>query len=528
MPQNFLGRGNSFLPQMSSSSSSESFDSSDLFRDTVDVRRPKRDKSPVRKATPKFADSGFDSVVFECLLPHCNAYLIWFMINVCRHWRYMVKVKLGTQLEEICDRWCRPRRQYGRVSVFYNFYYLKMISLGCYERLRAKIGFAPQDFKGTCLAPFGVSSLKIRDRSFMKHAKWINRLKSRKSRDEKEHKQLTLTLHYCISFQLNFSTLKHILLKVANNSALEGDKIITLQMMTKERIPAKLIQIYFAALNKRNPNNMFAAHRRRGFSNDHLPYFRAARAILLPLFPQFYMFVITTMIRNTPTENVGFDEILTELLSAHEADTRQGFYRFDWLHIFVQHDKLSKLTEMQLSRFLPVIKNYMELQRAAGYPSSIKIESNILMALIFQNAIPDAAILLLWMISDPQWKHRNRAVITSFLRKSNSLGPTIEALQPYLIQFRQVNQDYTLKVAEFLRFMMDEKTWKSRKRWEIGDVVEKLLAVAHPDSLRALIGLIYYPHRTPAKFLVHDFDLQSQDPLVVRYNFLKMQSAIPL
>jgi hypothetical protein len=449
------------------------------------------------------------------------------MINVCRHWRYMVKVKLGTRLEEVCDRWCRSRLEYGRVSVFYNFYYLKMISLECYERLRAKVGFVPQDFKGTCLAPFGVSSLKIRERSFKKHTKWISRLKSRKPLDEKEYGNLHILFH-CLSYQLNFSTFKHVLLKVANNSAFEGDKLITLQAMVENRLPAKLIQTYYAALNKRNPKNVFVTHNRHGFSNSHLPYFRAARAILFPLLPKFYMFAITTMVRNTPKEKVDFDEILTELLSAHEADTREGFDRFDWLRIFVEHDKLSKLTEMQLSRFLPVIKDYMALQRAADYPTSINIESNVLMLLILQNAIPDAAILLLWMISVPQWKQRNLSGLITFLRKSNSLGSTVETLQPYLIRCRRVNQDHTLKIAEFLRFMMDAKTWKNGIRWEIDSVVEKLLAAVHPDSLRALIGLIYYPHRTPAKFLVHDFDLQSQDPLVVRYNFLKMRSAIPL
>jgi len=439
----------------------------------------------------------------------------------------MVKVKLGSQLESVCDRWCRSKREYLMVSIFYNFYYFKMISLECYERLRAKVGFAPQDFNGTCLAPFGVSSSKNRDRSWVRHTKWIRLTKSRKPLDSKQSDKFD-PLAECRSVQLNFSTLKHLLLKAANNSAIQIDTFVTLQLMVEDRIPAKLIRIYYDALNKRNPKNVFATHGRHGFGSGKLPYFKASRAILLPLFPEFYMFAIVTMIVNNSKGKASVDEIITELLSAHEADTRTGLDRFDWLHRLVERDQISELTEMQLSRFLPVIKNYVELQRAADYPTPIKIESNILMVLIFQNAIPDAAILLLWMISDPQWKFQNRAILTSFLRKSNSLGPTIEALQPYLIRRRRVGQDYTLKVAEFLRFMMDARTWKSGKRWEITDTVEKLLAVAPGDKLRALIGFIYYPHPTPAKFLVHDFDLQSQDPLVVRYNFLKMQSAIPL
>lgn len=527
MPQNLPGRDSLFSPQMSSSSSSGYFNSSDHFSDTVDVWRPKRDKSPVRKAKPKFADSGFDSVVFECLLPHCDAYLVWLMINVCRHWRYMVKVKLGAGLEKVCDRWCRSKREYGMVSIFYNFYYFKMISLECYERLRAKVGFAPQDFNGTCLAPFGVSSSKNRDRSWVRHTKWIRLMKSRKPLDSKQSDKFD-PLAECRSVQLNFSTLKHLLLKAANNSAIQIDTFVTLQLMVEDRIPAKLIRIYYDALNKRNPKNVFATHGRHGFGSGKLPYFKASRAILLPLFPEFYMFAIVTMIANNSKGKASVDEIITELLSAHEADTRTGLDRFDWLHRLVERDQISKLTEPQLLRFLPVIQDYMVLQKTASCPTPITIESGAFMLLIFRNAILDAAILLVWMISDTQWKHWDIVAFITFLRKSGSLRSIIEALQPFLIRCRQVNQDRTVEVAQFLRFMMDAKTWTDDGRWEISDVVETLLEVANPNSLRALIGLIYYPHRTPAKFLVHDFDLQSQDPLVVRYNFLKVRSAIPL
>jgi len=486
--------------------------------------RVKRDRSPIRKTKSKIVESNFDTVVFRCLLEYCNPYFIWVMANICKHWRLMIKTFLGPRLTSVCKAWRIHRLSYAQVSIFYNFYQYKFISLDSYEILREENGFARADFYGTCLAPYAISVNKSRcGENTLDHADWIELIKTRKTGVEVKR-----LLGEILSVYPSYSTLKHILLKVAANTKLNGDKLIPLHVMFTYHIPAKLIEAYYKKLVKHRTENVFASHRMVGYGMEDLDYFVAIRSVVQPLFPQQYMRALRTVILNTPVGHSDIDRNITVILESHDLFAGETS-RFVWLSEFAVNYK-SNLSDAQLERFMPVFNDYCAV--TSSNPATqlkIVIHSHQLMLCMFKSQHNFwAPKFFLWFLSDSNWFGRRcRFQLLAYLRDNPTVIPWIfDSIGPYLRTLRGCEQRAAEQnLAVFIRHMMDAETWMDKLRWENTErIVKKFFTVVDPISLRKLVGLIYYPHAPPSAFLIVDCDLASTDPDVIRYNFLKILS----
>jgi len=435
----------------------------------------------------------------------------------------MIKIFLGPRLTSVCEAWCDEKMRYGQVSIFYNFYQYKFISLENYEFLRNKAKFTRDDFHGTCLSPFAVSASKVRTtRCWMEHDDWVELIKMR--RDESEIVDLLppiMAIYPC------YSTLKHILLKVASNAKLKGDSLIPLHVMFNYRIPAKLIAAYYERLVKHRPKNVFASFPKIYYGMEDLDYLVAIRPIIQPLFPQHYIWALRTIIWSN-LSHVGIDRVITTILESHELFF--GKARFCWLFEFASIYR-SGLSDAQLDRFLPVFNEYCASSLNPGSPSKIVIRSHQLMLCLFKSQHNFwAPKFFLWFLSDSCWfDRRSRYHLISYLRKTLTVIPWIfDSLSPYLCEL-DANERFVAEqnLAIFIRRIMDAGTWANNVRWERTDeIVKKFLTIVNPASSRKLVGLIYYPHAVSRAFLNFDYDLESADPDVIRYNFLKMRSTM--
>jgi hypothetical protein len=505
------------LPPMSSSS-----ELSSSYEKPV---KAKRDRSPVRKSKTAIIDSNFNSIVFRLLLDLSNPHTIWLMANVCKHWRWMIKTFMGPQLLVKCTAWINYKRGYTQISIFYNLYQCKLICLDHFEFLRTRSGLTTSDFRGTCLSPFACSASKDRPvRNWRKHLEWVEVVKTKKKGVEIEYLLEMITrINPC------YSVLKHILLKVASNSKLQSDKLITLHDMFNYSIPAKLIEAYYKKIATRMTENEFARHRMVGYDASHLDYFLAIRSIVQPLFPYEYMRALRSILRNTNQNHPDIDRIITAILESHALST--GESRFVWLSELASNYTYN-LSAAELDRFVPVLEEYcLAASLAPITPSKIVIHSHQLMYCIFGRPKNIwAPRLFLWFLSDPKWFDRRAAVqFLSHLRKDNQVIPWIlDSLGPYLCTL-EANERFEAEqnLASFIHRMMDAGTWANNQRWERTEaIVRKFVSIAEPTSLRKWIGLIYYPHAVPRTFLNYDYHLESTDPDIIRYNFLKMRSTV--
>lgn len=479
--------------------------------DEIQVRRPKRDKSPVRKRKIPTSDSGFNSAAFELVLRHSDVRCIWVMANVCKHWRNMIKTELSSDLEKLCLRWI-VSKSYNLVSIFYNFYYLELLSLRSFEFLRNMVGFCPWDFQRTCLAPWATSAAKkTTQRSFCNHPAWVEFLKSRKPKGTHN------ILECCLQLNLNYSTLKFVLLKVANNSKIQGSELITLKDMVRRRLPASLIQVYYNALLKNLKVFDFANYHHCKFSADYLPYFEAAGPILKKLFPRFYAEALLTVIESVPAFHPTIEIVISQLVrwwNSPQPPTNP----WTGLDSVMLPGIVKKLTLEQLSRFLPILINYINVPN----PVPIAISSQRLLHTFLLTSPEEAATYFVWTLFSPYWKDLPKHKLGMYLRGNRgALNCVVDKAHRYF-EGSSLRQEMVRKFAKFLHdLIFSEKYATTEDLWQLDDVVERFLKPVVSTSAPKLIGAIYYPNPAPARLLTYPFDFESKDPGVIAYNFLK-------
>jgi len=358
----------------------------------------------------------------------------------------------------------------------------------------------------------------------MFHIDWIETVKSRKAGEP------TPLLPHIFALHPSYLILKHVLLKVAFNSKLESDKLITLHDMLNYRIPADLIKLYYDKIKERLPNNEFATCRVIGFDGNWLDYLLAGQSVLQTSFPREYIRAFANLIQNSSREDAHIDRAIAALLKVYESTSSE--VKFTWLPTFAYYYK-SNLSDAQLSRLLPIFNDYwlaVELRQIA--PLKIVLCSHQLMLLMFTTPNNSwAPRYFLWFLSDLAWFKRrsNQFKLLNYLRDDAVAIPWIlGSLKSYLptLGDRLVSEK---NLARFFRRMMNKDTWLSRTRWNLSeDIIKGFLAIVTPGSQRKLVGFIFYPHSVSRAFLNYDYDYESTDIDVIKYNFLKMRLTVQL
>jgi len=491
-------------------------------------RLPKRDRSPLRYNKPQFTESNFDPDIFKQLLRFCTPHTIFALANTCKHWRWMIKVNIGGErLTAMCENWGVNSLRYTIVAMQYNFYEHGLISLENYEFLRGRVGFRPSDFRGTCLSPLGVTADRSRlEKNAMIHVPWVRLAKSRKAGDSVPN-----VIGQVISLQPSYSMLKHILLKFASNPKLESHKLITLHEMIGTKIPASLIKLYYEEIGKRIVDcNVFATHNRYAVTGAYLDYLLAAQPVLQSLFPREYIRLLANILLYSVKEEAHVDKTITEFLKVYENLLPKD--KFSWLPAFCTSYK-SNLSDAQVSRLLPAFNDYwvcVELRQIPIFKTPLCSHQLMLLMLKSTNNAW-APRYFLWLLSDREW-YNGRALTARLLKYLRTDSVTIPWILGSLTSYLPILQasersEAEQNLADFFRRMMDKNTWRDESCWRSDDgIIKKFLDTATPGSQRSLVGYMYYPGAVSRMFLNYDFDYESTDPNVVKYNFLKMRASV--
>ena len=420
---------------------------------------------------------------------------------------------------------------YPKLGIFYNFYDCKFISLQQYDALRTELGVTLGNLKGTYLYLLDTSSKTNRPKSNPPGVKgYLNYFKT-PATDNLPNYQLHREL---LIYEPCQKLLKSMLIKLAKNTFRETEVHLPLHYMLEFYFPAHLISSFYKQLNVKRPNNNFGIpDKSLNLEPNHLPYLLSIEDVLRPLFPQSYIFSLVKILLRTPYISSQINVIVAKIVEVHNSFPLDSPEKFKWFEYFTETYR-SHLAETQLEFVLEVFAEYMQVHGPTPKPLH-PISHQMMIVIARAERICWRAAFFIWFVHDDLWVHReNNTRILAHLRRGNlhcALFPfdVIVEMQNYLRKIpKKMRVLYQISVAKFLATITAPEYWDSKTPWQDSRsyefVKQFLVCVAKlgdPDDIRKCVGIIYYPREPPQEFLTLVCDLQSKDPDVIRYNYLK-------